>query len=129
MFSHITLGTTDVDRAETFYTAVLEPLGLVPRHRHSYGVRYGREGDDLPFLSVVIPLDDAPATAGNGTMVAFVAGDRDAVHAAHETALAHGGTCEGPPGLRPDYGAHYYGAYFRDPDGNKLHVVCRKAGD
>lgn len=127
MFSHIMLGTTDVDRAEAFYTAALAPLGLVPLHRHSHGIRFGREEDDLPFLSVVIPFDDAPATSGNGSMVAFVAESRSAVHAAHENALAHGGTCEGPPGPRPDYGDHYYGAYFRDPDGNKLHVVCRKA--
>ena len=42
----------------------------------------------------------------------------------HALALAHGGTCDGPPGLRPEYHAHYYGAYFRDPDGNKLCVAC-----
>jgi lactoylglutathione lyase len=45
----------------------------------------------------------------------------------HAIALASGGSCEGAPGLRPEYHAHYYGAYFRDPDGNKLAVACHHA--
>jgi lactoylglutathione lyase len=57
-------------------------------------------------------------------MTAFLAASRALVDRAHETALAHGGTSEGPPGLRPEYHANYYGAYFRDPDGNKLCVAC-----
>jgi lactoylglutathione lyase len=60
-------------------------------------------------------------------MTAFMADTRAMVDAAHAAALAHGGTCEGPPGLRPAYHEHYYGAYFRDPDGNKLCVVCHEA--
>lgn len=58
-------------------------------------------------------------------MFALLAPSREAVRAAYASALAHGGTCEGPPGLRPQYHADYYGAYFRDPDGNKLCVVCQ----
>jgi lactoylglutathione lyase len=57
-------------------------------------------------------------------MVAFLAASRAIVDSAHAVALAHGGRTEGPPGLRPQYHEHYYGAYFRDPDGNKLCVAC-----
>jgi lactoylglutathione lyase len=61
-------------------------------------------------------------------MVAFLAASRQQVQDVHALALAHGGTCEGSPGLRPEYHAHYYGAYFRDPDGNKLCVACHGVG-
>ena len=57
-------------------------------------------------------------------MVAFAAKDRDAVRRAYAAALACGGSSEGEPGLRPEYHPHYFGAYFRDPDGNKLCVAC-----
>jgi predicted lactoylglutathione lyase len=59
-------------------------------------------------------------------MVAFMAESRNQVCVAHAAALANGGTCEGTPGLRPEYHPHYYGAYFRDPDGNKLAVACHE---
>lgn len=57
-------------------------------------------------------------------MVAFAATSREDVRAAYRMALKSGGTCEGKPGLRPQYHDNYYGAYFRDPDGNKLCVAC-----
>jgi lactoylglutathione lyase len=60
-------------------------------------------------------------------MVAFLASSRAVVDQAHAVALASGGTSEGAPGLRPEYHAHYYGAYFRDTEGNKLCVVCHAA--
>ena len=62
-------------------------------------------------------------------MVAFLADSRATVDAAHTAALAAGGTCEGPPGPRPEYHEHYYGAYFRDPDGNKFGVACHQPVD
>ncbi len=62
--------------------------------------------------------------AGNGQMVAFAAADHATVVRAYEVALAHGGSPEGAPGPRPEYHAHYFGAYFRDPEGNKLCVAC-----
>ncbi len=55
-----------------------------------------------------------------------MAASRDVVARTHAAALINGGACEGPPGLRPEYHADYYGGYFRDPDGNKLGVCCHE---
>jgi catechol 2,3-dioxygenase-like lactoylglutathione lyase family enzyme len=73
------------------------------------------------------PYNGETATVGNGVHVAFKADNRAAVDAFHAAALAAGGTDEGAPGLRPHYHEHYYGAYVRDPDGNKLQAVCHAA--
>ena len=70
------------------------------------------------------PFDGEPVQVGNGGMVALSAPDRAAVDAVYSLAIKLGGTCEGKPGLRLHYHPHYYGAYFRDPVGNKLCVVC-----
>ncbi len=127
MFSHVMVGTSDVDAAKAFFEAVFAPLGLELRNYEPQWVSFRAPGADLPFLTIALPFDDAPASAGNGTMVALLAPDRAAVDAAYGAAIAGHGTCEGPPGLRPHYHANYYGAYFRDPDGNKFHVVCHEA--
>jgi catechol 2,3-dioxygenase-like lactoylglutathione lyase family enzyme len=74
---------------------------------------------------VGIPFNQKPASVGNGSMVAFRAQSWKAVDEFHAAALAHGGTCDGPPGLRHHYSPDFYAAYVRDPDGNKLAAVCR----
>jgi predicted lactoylglutathione lyase len=76
-------------------------------------------------LWVCKPYNGAPATAGNGAMVALWARDWRSVDAFHATALANGGTSEGAPGLRLLYNPDFYACYVRDPDANKLAVVCR----
>jgi catechol 2,3-dioxygenase-like lactoylglutathione lyase family enzyme len=81
-----------------------------------------------PLFLIGRPFEGLHAP-GNGQMTAFAASTRAQVDAAHATAIAHGGHCDGPPGLRPQYHAHYYGAYFKDPDGNKLCVACHAAPD
>lgn len=118
MFSHVTLGTNDIDRARAFYVPVMATLGLSEPFAMPGGVVFG----DLAGAKLFIgpPFDRAAATHGNGEHVALLAPDRDAVDSFHAAALANGGSCEGPPGLRPHYHAHYYAAYVRDPDGNKL---------
>jgi catechol 2,3-dioxygenase-like lactoylglutathione lyase family enzyme len=73
------------------------------------------------------PFDKATASPGNGNHVAFLAPNRAAVDAFHAAALDNGGSDEGAPGLRPHYHANYYGAYVRDPDGNKIQAVCHSA--
>jgi len=127
VFSHVTVGIADVARAKAFYNAVFEPLGLVLRNETPDLVSYRAPEGELPFFTAVLPIDEKAARAGNGTMAAFIAPDRMAVDAAYRGGIDHGGTCEGPPGLRPHYHASYYGAYLRDPDGNKVHVVCHEA--
>ena len=126
MLSHVHIGVGDLDRAIGFYAAVLEPLGwrpaFVDRERGWAGWRPADV--DRPLVLVGLPRDGEPATPGNGQMIAFCAESRDAVDRFHAAALAAGGRCEGPPGLRPQYHAAYYGAYVRDLDGNKLCVCC-----
>ncbi|PJM87324.1 VOC family protein [Achromobacter ruhlandii] len=126
MFSHVCLGVGDFDRAYAFYSVLADALGLEPRffERERPWAGWQPAGGGRPLLVIGAPLDGAPATSGNGQMTAFLAADRATVDRCHALALAHGGRCEGPPGLRPHYHADYYGAYFRDPDGNKLCVVC-----
>lgn len=129
MISHVTLGTADLARAARFWRAVTPHLGLVEREVEPDGgppmLCWHRPGTVAPRLYVVLPFDDRPASAGNGTMVALLAPSRTAVDASHAAGLSQGGTDEGPPGLRAHYAPDYYGAYLRDPDGNKLHVVHR----
>lgn len=129
MFSYVSLGTSDLPRAIRFYDAALAPLG----HRRIDGddpeatsATWGLD-DPGPHLWVTLPFDGKAASSGNGTMVSFLADSDRAVDAFHAAALAHGGTDEGAPGLRPQYGAHFYAAYVRDPDGNKVNAVCYAA--
>ena len=125
MFSHVTIGTNDIAKAKTFYDGVTAPLGLVRQADYPDGVGYGRTGD-RPRLWIVRPLDKKEATAGNGITVGLDADTRPAVDAAHAAALKAGGMDEGAPGIRKHYHPNYYGAYVRDPDGNKVCIVCHK---
>ncbi|RWR04182.1 VOC family protein [Paenirhodobacter populi] len=129
MFSHITVGVSDLSRAARFYDAMLEPLGLRQRSVTPDGgpasLCWIKPGEALPRFYAYSPFDGRPATAGNGSMVAFLAQTEAAVSAAYAAGLAAGGVDEGAPGPRPHYGDGYFGAYLRDPDGNKIHVVCR----
>lgn len=129
MFSHIVLGVGDFDRAFTFYSAVLDSLGIELRfcERDKPWAGWHSADRTRPLFVIRQPLDGLPHAPGNGQMVAFSAASREVVRQAHRLALSLGGRCEGPPGLRPQYHPTYYGAYFRDPDGNKVCVVCHAA--
>ena len=129
MLSHVFIGVNDFERAFAFYSAVLAELGLVLKFREDDRPWAGwmKPGVARPLFLVGKPFDGEAAVAGNGHMVALLAADRLMVDRVHTTALAHGAACEGPPGLRPEYHANYYGAYFRDLDGNKLCVCCHDA--
>jgi catechol 2,3-dioxygenase-like lactoylglutathione lyase family enzyme len=126
MLSHVYIGVNDFERAFAFYSPLMAVLGLQLRFRDDAKPWAGWQGPDAPrpLFLVGTPYDGQPASPGNGQMVALLAADRATVDRAHATALAHGGVCEGPPGLRPQYHPDYHGAYFRDPDGNKLCVCC-----
>lgn len=125
MFSHVTLGTNDWTRARPFWIAVTEVLGHPILFEREGGIAFGLPAGAKTFVGP--PFDRQRAASGNGVHVAYLAADRATVNAFHAAALANGGTDEGAPGLRPHYHANYYGAYVRDPDGNKLQAVCHSA--
>jgi lactoylglutathione lyase len=126
MLSHVFLGVGDFDRALAFYRALMPVLGVQERFCEPERPWAGWQSqpDPRPLFLIGMPFDRQPHAAGNGQMVAFLASSRGVVDRAHAVALASGGRCEGAPGLRPDYHAHYYGAYFRDTEGNKVCVAC-----
>lgn len=129
MFSHVFVGVSDFERAQSFYKPLMQALGIEARFVDASRPWAGWQSspDPRPLFLIGRPYDRQPHAAGNGQMVAFLAPSREVVRQVHAVALAHGGSSEGAPGLRPEYHAHYYGAYFRDPDGNKLCVACHVA--
>ena len=129
MISHVFVGVTDFERAFRFYSAVMATLRLELKFCEPGKPWAGWVAANAPRPLFLIghPYDGQPAQSGNGQMTALLAPDRDTVDAAHAAALAAGGSCEGAPGLRPHYHPDYYGAYFRDPDGNKIGVCCHQA--
>ena len=118
MIGYVTLGTKDLAKAAEFYDAIAGELET-PRMMEFDGfIAWGKPGGGAG-IGLTKPFDGNVATVGNGVMVALEAKDKEQVHRLHEIALAHGGTCEGPPGPR---GEGFYAGYFRDPDGNKLNA-------
>ena len=118
MFSHIMIGTNNLDRAKIFYDAVLGALGVAPgsvdRHRVFYRTPTG-------IFSVTQPINGEPATVGNGSTIGFACTSPAQADSWHAAGLAHGGTdCENPPGVREGAAGKLYLAYLRDPDGNKI---------
>lgn len=120
MIAYTTVGTNDLPRAIAFYDALFATLGVQKNMQFKRGVGWGRSLD-TPVFGVVMPADGQSATVGNGSMVCIRCADNTQVHALYDQALGLGGKDEGPPGSRGD---GYYGAYFRDLDGNKLAVFC-----
>jgi catechol 2,3-dioxygenase-like lactoylglutathione lyase family enzyme len=129
MLSHVSVGTKAFEPALAFYEALFSELGHKLRFcdREKPWAAWQQQAGGRPLFLLSAPFDGEAASAGNGQMIALLAGDRATVDRCHSTALARGGSCEGPPGLRPHYHPNYYGAYFRDPDGNKLCVCCHEA--
>ena len=125
MFSHVRSGTNDLDKAKSFYDALLGTLGVQPgrvdHHRIFWRTKHGT-------FSVTEPIDGKAATFANGGTIGFAAHSPEEVDAFHEAGLVHGGkTCEDPPGIREGNGMKLYIAYLRDPDGNKICALHRMA--
>jgi catechol 2,3-dioxygenase-like lactoylglutathione lyase family enzyme len=123
MFSHIMVGTNNLERAKSFYDAVLGTLGVPPamvdRHRIFYMTKSG-------IFSVSIPIDGKVATVANGGTIGFACSSPEQVEAWHKTGVANGGTSiEEPPGMREGPAGKLYLAYLRDPDGNKICALHR----
>lgn len=129
MLSHVTIAVNDVMAALAFWEPIMERMGF-PRsywNPEAPAASFRHPEHARPLFFIVRPFEGEPV-AGNGPMVAFLAEDRATVDAVHAMALAAGAVDEGAPGARPWYHADYYGGYFRDPDGNKICVVCHKPG-
>jgi catechol 2,3-dioxygenase-like lactoylglutathione lyase family enzyme len=125
MLHHVSVGVSDVTRAATFYDAVLRTLGYKRVVEYlPYAVAYG---EDHPEFWIGLPHDQRPMSAGNGVHLGFVARSKDQVLKFHAAALAHGGSNNGEPGPRPDYGPDYYGAFIYDLDGNKIEATLSVA--
>ena len=125
MITYATFGVKDHAASTKFFEAVLAPLGyskFYDEHGHAgFALDGNPEGGHTIWLGP--PFNGEEATPSNGHMVGFAAPSRAAVRAFHEAALAQGGTCEGPPGVREAYGPEVYMAYVRDPVGNKMSAI------
>ena len=119
MIGYTTLGTNDITKAAAFYDALFAELG-VKRLIDMEGVIGWAASIDKAMVAVIKPYDGNPATVGNGVMVAMVV-STEQVDRLHAKALELGAADEGAPGARS---AGFYGAYFRDLDGNKLCFFC-----
>jgi catechol 2,3-dioxygenase-like lactoylglutathione lyase family enzyme len=119
---------TDFDRALRFYKPLLAALDVELRWSDESipWTGWHCDGKTRPYFVICKPYNGLAHSPGNGQMIAFSAKTRNVVRHAYAVALSNGGACEGPPGPRPHYHANYYGAYFRDPDGNKFCVACHK---
>jgi catechol 2,3-dioxygenase-like lactoylglutathione lyase family enzyme len=123
MFSHVMVGTNDLEKAKSFYDALLGTLGVLPatvdRHRIFYRTPTG-------VFSVSQPINGEPATMANGGTIGFACSSPAQADAWHAAGVAHGGlSCEEPPGVREGGMGKMYLAYLRDPDGNKLCALHR----
>lgn len=124
MIGYVTLGTNDLPRAIAFFDALLAELGVKRMWATDRRSIWG--SPTTPCLMVTKPFDQQPATSGNGTMVALLAPSPEMVDKMHAKALSLGAKDEGAPGYRGDgsQNPRFYGAYFRDLDGNKIAIFC-----
>jgi len=124
MIGYTLIGSNDYEKAKEFYDALFAEVGVKRAMDFGNAQTWGEWGAG-PLFGVCKPHDGNPATAGNGTMIALVQKSRGDVATVHAKALALGGKDEGAPGLRGEEGeSAFYGAYFRDLDGNKLCAFC-----
>jgi len=128
MLHHVSFGVSNIERSAVFYDAALAPLGYMRVWEDirpgegdqavGYGVAGG--GDKFAIKSCL----EGQRPPGPGFHLAFAATSQAAVASFYEAAMAHGGTDNGRPGLRPHYGAHYFAAFVIDPDGHHIEAVC-----
>jgi catechol 2,3-dioxygenase-like lactoylglutathione lyase family enzyme len=122
MFSHVMVGTNDLDRAKAFYDATLAPLGVRPARVDGHRIMYMTP---TGIFMVSLPIDGDPATSATGGTIGLAAASPEQADAWHAAGVAAGGTSiEDPPGVR-DGAVKLYLAYLRDPDGNKLCALHR----
>ena len=133
MIAYVTVGVDDIASAKRFYSAFLPALGYELEEYHgdlSYVLpKQAGQPVALPDFYVKSPFNGSPASAGNGTMIAFEARNQAEVRDLHAAALAAGGSDEGQPGFRASYGPQFYVGYLRDPQGNKIALFSSNPND
>lgn len=117
MIGYVTIGVSDMEKAKAFYLELLSDMGAKIKMDMGRIAFIGTKESPV-MLSICVPFDESAPQPGNGNMVALMPGSKEAVDSLYKKAIALGASCEGEPGQRiPDV---FYGAYFRDPDGNKI---------
>lgn len=125
MIGYTMVGTNDLARSLAFYDLIMEGMGLERCWRDDLSASWGKKDDEtFPRFFTGYPFDGKAALAGNGGMTAFLIESAAIIDQLYDLAMRNGGSDEGKPGFRPHYGEGFYGAYVRDPDGNKLAFVC-----
>lgn len=124
MFTHVYFGTNDIEKARAFWDATMGALGYAAAP-YPNGLIYPSASG---AVVVAKPADGAPATSANGHTLGFAAKSYAEVDAFHDNGVAAGGTSEGAPGFRPNSPDNMYGAYLRDPDGNKICAYAPNVG-
>ena len=128
MIGYTMVGTRDLDRSLRFYDPLFSELGWDQCWRDEQSASWGdKDNETAPRFFTGYPFDEQQAGVGNGAMTAFLAEGPAMIDRLYEIAMRRGGSDEGGPGFRPHYGEGFYGAYVRDPDGNKLAFVCYDA--
>ena len=117
MIGYVTIGVNDMEKAKAFYTELFADIGVTVMMDMGRIAMLGK-GPGQPMLAICVPFDENDPHPGNGNMIAIDPGSKEMVDKLHAKALELGGSCEGEPGERIK--DMFYGAYFRDPDGNKL---------
>lgn len=124
MIGYVTIGALNVEEAMPFYDAVLGAIGYERQFFDAGWAGYGPKGEDANTF-ICPPFDGQLAQKGNGIMIAFRGASKEEVAAAHAAAISNGGVDEGAPGPRPADSTTFYGAYVRDPTGNKIAIFAR----
>ncbi|MBN8648197.1 MAG: VOC family protein [Caulobacterales bacterium] len=130
MINYATIGTDNIAASTIFWEAVLAPLGYKKFwEAEGYGAGLAIDGnkDNFGNIWIMRPYNGEKHVPANGTMIGFNAQTTEAIDKFHSAALANGGTCEGAPGFREQYGPNIYVAYIRDPFGNKVSAICLKS--
>ena len=122
IIAHVSIGTANYPAAIAFYDKVLATLGIQKVFEESsvQACAYGRK---FPEFWVQQPFNGEAPTVGNGSHFAFLATSKQQVHDFFDAAIAAGGSSEGEPGPRPEYGPQYYGSFARDLDGHKIEAM------